>query len=74
MLLHQQIESPQAGHHKAGRHERGDHGVRVLPQDPGIQQEVPHAREHHLARCADLVADRMLHPGMGGNDEVAGQP
>ncbi len=65
----EQIERAHRGHRDAGRHHRAGHGVDVLPAEPRIQQQAPEAGEDHLAMGADGVAGRMLHPGIGGNDE-----
>src|ERR1035438_2629735 len=41
---------------------------------PASWWQAPEAGEDHLAMGADGVAGRMLHPGIGGNDEESRKP
>src|SRR5208283_257542 len=62
------------GHHKAARLHRAQHVVRVLEQSPGIQQQAPKTREFNCAGGCYAVAGGVLHPRIGGDDQVARHP
>src|SRR5208282_918986 len=70
----EQVERADGRKHETGGDYRAGHGVRVLPQRPGIQQHTPETREQDFAVRADRIAHGVLHPGIGGDDEVAGSP
>ena len=74
MFLAEQIKRAHSRHHKRSRNGRAAHVVRVLPPGPGIQYQLPEAGELYRAIGHALVAHGMLHPGVGGNDEVARHP
>ena len=74
MPLAEQIESAHGHHDKSAGHTRAGHVVRVLPERPRIQHQAPEAGERHGAISGARIGHRMLHPGIGGNDEVARQP
>ena len=48
--------------------------MRVLRQRPGVEHEGPEAREPERSVRHHLVTDRMLHEGVGRDDEIAGEP
>ena len=70
----EQIERAHRGHHETGGDHRSGHVVQVLPEGPGVQQQFPETGQQDLALAANRIADRMLHPGIGGDDEEAGKP
>ena len=72
--LHQQIKRANGGHREAAGYHRADHVVRILPEQPGVQQQRPKARQQNLAVRSQRVADRMLHPGVRRHDEESGKP
>src|SRR5260370_35170839 len=74
MLAGQQIECPGCAHHDAPGYHCGRHVVRVLPGQPWIGEQTPEALKLDRASACDSVSDRMLHPCVGGDDEIAGQP
>jgi hypothetical protein len=45
--------------------------MRKLQDRPGIQEQPPEAIHLEAAVGHALVGDRVLHPGIGGDDEVA---
>src|SRR5579883_937193 len=73
MLISQEVERAQTSHKEGGRYDRATHGVHVLRVDPGVEQHCPVVGDVELS-SRDSVADGMLHPGVGGNDEAAGCP
>jgi hypothetical protein len=48
--------------------------VEVLPEGPFIKDEGPPVGEEDLAVGAEGVAGGALHPGVGGDDQVGGEP
>src|SRR5882762_427560 len=48
--------------------------MRVLPSRPGIEKKRPEACQLHGAIRIENVADRVLHPGIGGNRNINGKP
>ena len=73
---------PEAGRTRRSRPSRScavttepDHVVQVLPERPRIQQQGPETGRARSRRSGrNRVADGMLHPGVGGDDEEAGKP
>jgi hypothetical protein len=74
VLVVEQVECADARHHERPGYHRADHVMQVHPESPGIQDQAPVAGESDLAVCAKSVTHGVLHPGVGGDDEVAGQP
>ncbi len=67
--------APTRGDDEGAGHDRGAHGVRVLPERPRVERGRPRRRRAARAPVgADPCAHRMLHEGVGDDDEVAGQP
>jgi hypothetical protein len=50
------------------------HGVQVLPEGPAVEEQRRQAIEPHGAVRRDAVPDEMLHPGVGRDDKIAGEP
>ncbi len=74
VLAGQQIKCSGCAHYDAGGYHRGRHVVRILPGQPWIGEKTPEALKLDRAIACDSISDRMLHPGVGGDDEIAGQP
>ncbi len=74
MLAAQEVIGAEGGHDEAGGDDGGGHVVEVLPEDPGVGEKGGEAGEKDLAVGTDFVADGVLHPGVGGDDEKAGKP
>ncbi len=72
--MREDVECANGGHDEAAGLHGAEHGVGVLPEGPLINEEAPKAGELDFVMGAELVADRMLHPGIGGDDEIAAQP
>ena len=74
MSAGKQVERANRGHGKAAGLHGAEHGVRVLPERPRVEQESPETGQGEGTVRLDCVADRMLHPCVGGDDEVAREP
>ena len=74
VALRQQVEGADRGHHEPGGDDGGEHGVEVLPAEPGVGQQGPEADEAHAVGAVERVSDRVLHPGVRSSDEVARKP
>ena len=70
----QQIKCAHGGHDKRAGDHRAGHVVRVLQQAPGIQQQLPEAEHLELAVGQPVIGHRMLHPGVGDDDEESRDP
>ena len=73
-LTRKQVKRADCGHHEASRNRCAAHVVRVLPPCPGIQDELPEAGELRGTIGRRVVADGVLHPGVGRDNEKARQP
>ena len=74
MDSHERPVRPHRGDHKRRSNHRGRHVVRVLPERPRVEDEGPEIRQVQHAVRPRRVTNGMLHEGVGGNDEVAGEP
>src|SRR5829696_6563839 len=68
------VEGPETGHHESPAHHGPAHVVRVLREGPGVEQHRPVVIELDIAVFEGPVADGVLNPGVGGDDEVARSP
>jgi hypothetical protein len=69
----QGVEGAERGQDEGARHGRPAHVVEVLPGQPRVRQQSPQ-RVQLRAPVLDGVRHRVLHPGVGGDDEEAGDP
>ena len=74
VALREKIERADRSHGETARLHGADHRVRVLPEAPRIEEKLPKAAEREGAGAVDRVTDGMLHPRVGGDDEIAGKP
>ena len=72
-LRAQEVPAADTQHHDRAEDQTGQHRVQIGAQREVVRQERPHARELRLA-VDELVADRVLHPRVGDQDEVARHP
>ena len=70
----QQVIGADGRHHEARGHHRANHVVEVLPECPRVQNQSPETLEQYIVAGAELVADWMLHPRIGSDDEKSGKP
>ena len=70
----QQIEGAHGGHDERAGDDRAGHVVHVLEERPGIHQQLPEAEHFEMPVGHAGVADGMLHPRVGDDDEEAGDP
>ena len=70
-LFREQIESADGRHDESARDGRSAHVVRVLPERPAIQHEIPETGELQTAIRCLVVADRVLHERVGRDNEIA---
>ena len=70
----EQIVRAHRRHHNRGGDDRAVHDMGVLPPQKRVAEQGREAGQLHGAVRRDAVADRMLHPGVRGRDEEAGQP
>ena len=71
----EQIERADRCHHEGRSHARTDHVVRVLPQRPRVEQRPRKSWSVWIwPSGAGGESDRMLHPRIGGDDEIPRQP
>ena len=68
-LAFQEIEGAHGGHDEGAGNDGAGHVVRVLEQPPGIQQQLPEAEDFKLPVGQAVISHRMLHPGVGDDDE-----
>src|ERR1700687_71569 len=73
-LSPEQVERAHGSHDECSRDYRATHVVGVLPPRPGIQDQSPKAAELHGSVGSFGVAHRMLHPGIGRDDEIPREP
>ncbi len=69
-----QVERGDRNHDEAAGLHRAEHVVGVLPEGPGIQEQPPEAGQRVFAAVHGRVGHRMLHPGVGGDNEKARGP
>src|SRR5260370_42622639 len=74
MTVWQTLKSVNGGYHKTAGLHGAEHGVRVLPKDPLVPDESPKTGEFDASVRIELVGGRILHPGIGGDDEISGEP
>ena len=74
MKAREQVGGPHGRHHEGSGHDRGGHVVGVLPEEPGIGEQAPETIDMNSPVRRERVGDRVLHPGVGRQDEIAGQP
>src|SRR5215210_6760199 len=70
----EQVIGAETGHDEGPAHHRPAHVVRVLRPHPRVEEDGPVVVELDVAVRKCLVADRMLHPGVRRDDEVARGP
>src|SRR6202023_1962659 len=73
-LSFQQVVSAHAGHDKGRGNYRSAHVVRVLQDGPRIQQQSPETVYLKAAVGCPLERHRVLHPCVGNDDEISGEP
>ena len=69
MTLLAQIPRRDGEHHQAAGDERREDHVRVAPHERRVDEQRPDVVQHGLAALAQLVADRVLHPRVGDQNE-----
>ena len=69
----QEVPAADAEHHDRPEDQAGEHRVHVRAEREPVRQERPDARQLRLP-VHDLVADRVLHPRVRDEDEVAREP
>src|SRR5581483_5398636 len=74
VLAGEQVVGADRSHHEAGGDDRPVHRVRVLPAGPGVEEERAQAPEREVAAGSPHPAHGVLHPRIGGDDEVAREP
>ena len=67
----QRVVRAHGSHHERRRHHRSEHGVGVLRDGPGAQQEGPEVDQIERAVGANAMADRVLHERVRADDEIA---
>ncbi len=67
----QRVVRANGSHHERRCHDRSDHGVGVLREGPGAQQEGPEVGQIERAVGANAMADRVLHERVRADDEIA---
>ena len=72
--MSEQVERSDRSHHKTASLHRAEHGVRVLPNRPFVQQQAPETCQLDPAICGHVTCDGMLHPSVSSNDKIAAQP
>ena len=68
------VERADSGHDEGGGNDGSAHVVRVLKPGPGVEEELGEAGDFKDAVGQERVADGVLHPGVGDDDEEAGDP
>src|SRR4029077_17249608 len=74
VLAPNKVKRSNRGHHKRAGNGGATHVVRILPSSPGIQNQLPKTTQLNLPIRGALVTDWVLHPGIGCDNEIAGQP
>ena len=74
VAVRKQVKRADRSHDKASSLRSAEHGVSVLPERPLVQQQSPETCQFDLAVCANVIRDRMLHPGVRGDDEITAKP
>ncbi len=74
VFLAKQVERADGTHDERASNHRSAHVVGILQPRPRIQHQLPEAGQLERTVGGALVADRVLHPGIGRNNEVARQP
>src|SRR5439155_20829860 len=74
VALRHQIDRPPPGHHEASGSHSAEHVVRVLPERPFVQKQTPETGKPDFAAGTEAVARRMLHPRIGCDNEISGEP
>ena len=69
-----QIKRADGGHDERAGDDGAGHVVHVLQQAPGIEEQLPEAEHLELPVGQAVVGHGMLHPGVGDDDEEAGDP
>src|SRR6476646_4026124 len=73
-LSFEKIKSAHAGHYECRRNYRAAHVVRILQERPWIQQQSPETDDLETSVGRTLECYGMLHPCVGDDDEVPGEP
>src|SRR5215471_3971062 len=74
MFLAKQIVGANRRHNERTGDQAAIQGMGSLPPSPEIQHQLPEAGQLERAIGGAFVADWMLHPGIGGDDEETRQP
>ena len=70
----EQVEGPEPRHNERPAHHSPAHVVGVLREHPWVEEDRPVVVQLDVAVLQHPVADRVLRPGVGGDDEVARSP
>src|SRR5215831_348433 len=70
----EEIEGTDCCHDERPGHDRRCHIVHELPKEPGIGEQAGKTVNEQPPVWSNGVSDRVLHPGICSQDEVAGQP
>ena len=74
VLSPQEVKRPYGSHCERTGDGGAAHVVGVLPPRPRVQHQLPETGELDGTVRHPLVANRVLHPGVGRYDEIAGEP
>jgi hypothetical protein len=77
VVLHppfQKVKSAHGGHDEGAGDDGAGHVVGVLEQPPGVEQQLPEVEYLELAVGEAIIGHRVLHPGVGDDDEEARNP
>ena len=74
MLPAEHVERANCGHCECTSQHGASHVVRVLPPRPLVKQQGRETGEVERSVSGALIADWVLHPCVGGDDEVSGNP
>jgi hypothetical protein len=69
VLLLAQVPGGHREHDEAPGDQRGQDHVRVAPDERRVDEQGPDILEHRLTLLVHPVADRVLHPRVGDEDE-----
>ena len=69
-----QVEGADRRHDRGGGHHRPDHHVWILPAQPRVREQRPQTAQIESVARARQVTDRVLHEGVGRDDEEARDP
>jgi hypothetical protein len=72
--VREDVERTHRGYDETPGLHSAEHGVGILPERPFIKEEVPEAGELDFVMGTEPITYGVLHPGIGGDDEVAAQP